>query len=111
LANGKNVTRNIMNNGESPLNTASSSTRFLEDGSFVRLQDVTLGYNLLSKSKYISNMRLYVTGQNLLLFTSYSGQDPEVNVNKAQGGVPSLGIDYTTYPRARTVSMGLNITF
>jgi iron complex outermembrane receptor protein len=111
LANGKNVTRNILNNGESELNTASSSTRFLEDGSFVRLQDVTLGYNLPVKSKTISNMRLYVTGQNLLLFTNYSGQDPEVNVNKAQSGVPSLGIDYTTYPRARTVTMGLNVTF
>ncbi|HKJ41561.1 MAG TPA: TonB-dependent receptor [Sunxiuqinia sp.] len=112
LANGKNVTRNILNNGESALNTADPSTRFLEDGSFVRLQDITLGYNIpVRNSKYLSKVRLFVTGQNLAVFTKYSGQDPEVNVNKGRGGVPSFGIDYTTYPRSRTITMGLNVQF
>ena len=112
LANGKNVTRNIMNNGESALNTADPSTRFLEDGSFVRLQDITLGYNVpVKNSKYFSGVRLFITGQNLAVFTKYSGQDPEVNVDKGKGGVPSFGVDYTTYPRSRTVTMGLNVQF
>jgi iron complex outermembrane receptor protein len=112
LAIGRNVTSGIVGNGEAAINTADPSTRFLEDGSFVRLQDVSLGYNVPFKnSKYISKLRLYVTGQNLFVITNYSGQDPEVNVNKGSGGVPSMGIDYTTYPRARTILMGLKVQF
>lgn len=112
LANGRNVTTNIVGNGESPLNTADPSTRFLESGAFVRLQDVTLGYNIpIKNSNYLSKIRLFVTGQNLAVFTNYSGQDPEVNVNKGSNGVPSLGIDYTTYPRSRTILTGIKVTF
>ena len=111
LAIGKNVTKDIVGNGEAAINTADPSTRFLEDGSFVRLQDVTLGYTIPFKSSAISNVRLFVTGQNLFVITGYSGQDPEVNVNKDVGGVPSMGIDYTTYPRSRTILMGIKVKF
>ncbi|WP_347840603.1 TonB-dependent receptor [uncultured Draconibacterium sp.] len=112
LAIGRNVPSYIVGNGEAAVNTADPSTRFLEDGSFVRLQDVTLGYNIpVSKIKNISKLRLSLTGQNLFVITDYSGQDPEVNVNKANNGVPSLGIDYTTYPRSRTILMGLSVQF
>jgi iron complex outermembrane receptor protein len=106
------VTKNVLNNGESALNTAEMSTRFLEDGSFVRLQDVSLGYNVPVKStKVLSSLRLYINGQNLLLFTNYSGQDPEVNKDKSVGGVPSLGMDYSTYPRAKTITFGIRAGF
>lgn len=112
LAVGRNVVEDVVGNGEAAINTADPSTRFLEDGSFVRLQDMTLGYNIPFKnSKYISKLRVYLTGQNLFIITNYSGQDPEVNVNKGSGGVPSMGIDYTTYPRARTILMGLKVQF
>ncbi|WP_163712510.1 TonB-dependent receptor [Mangrovibacterium lignilyticum] len=112
LANGRNVTKDIVTNGESPLNTADPSTRFLESGSFVRLQDVSLGYNVpLKSTSILKSLRFYVTGQNLAVFTNYSGQDPEVNVNKGSNGVPSLGIDYTTYPRSRTILLGLKVKF
>ena len=80
-------------------------------GGFVRLANVTLGYNLQPRTSAISSLRFYVTGQNLAVFTNYSGQDPEVNINKAIDGVPSLGIDYTAYPRARTIILGASITF
>ncbi len=111
LANGRNVTTDVPGNGESNLNAPDVSTRFVENGSFVRLQNVSLGYNFDLKSDVISRLRLYVTGQNLAVFTGYSGQDPEVNVNKAIDGVPSFGIDYTTYPRARTIVFGANVSF
>jgi TonB-linked SusC/RagA family outer membrane protein len=112
LANGRNVTKDIISNGESPLNTADPSTRFLEDGAFVRLQDLTLGYNIpVKRWKSISDIRLYVTGQNLFVITNYSGQDPEVNVNKSNDGVPSKGIDYTAYPKSRTILTGLVVKF
>ncbi|HEY9044979.1 MAG TPA: TonB-dependent receptor [Ohtaekwangia sp.] len=111
LANGRNVTKNVVGNGESNLNAPDVSTRFLENGSFVRLQNLTLGYNIPTTNTFIKSLRVSVTGQNLLTFTDYSGQDPEVNVNKALNNVPSLGIDYAGYPRARTITFGVNATF
>jgi TonB-dependent starch-binding outer membrane protein SusC len=110
--NGRNVTRNVPSLTEGAFNAPEVSTRFLEAGDFVRLQNATLGYrfNTGSNSPF-SNLRVFVTGQNLLLFTGYSGQDPEVSTNKAINDVPSLGIDYTAYPRARTITVGANFAF
>jgi iron complex outermembrane receptor protein len=111
FANGRNVTRDVIGNGEGALNAPDVSTRFLEKGDFVRLQNLSLGYRVPLKSKTISNMRLFVTGQNVLTFTKYSGQDPEVSTNKSLNGIPSFGIDYTAYPRARTWTFGANVSF
>ena len=115
LANGRNVTTDVASSLESNLNAPDVSTRFLEKASFVRLQDLTLGYRVNLKSTSISALRFFVTAQNLAVFTGYSGQDPEVNVNKPinndPNGVPSFGIDYTTYPRARTFVIGGSISF
>ncbi len=111
LSNGRNVTTDVVGNGEGKLNAPDVSTRFLEDASFIRLQNVTLGYNINTKNTFVSSLRLFVTGQNLFVITDYSGQDPEVNTNKSISGVPSLGIDYTSYPRARTFTFGLNASF
>ncbi|WP_460471584.1 SusC/RagA family TonB-linked outer membrane protein [Emticicia fontis] len=94
-------------------NGAQPSSRFIEDGSFIRLRNVTLAYNLpkslISKLK-INNVRLYVTGQNLLTFTKYSGWDPEVNADDVVSNI-ALGYDFYTTPQARTIMGGLNISF
>jgi TonB-dependent starch-binding outer membrane protein SusC len=111
LANGRNSTTEVYGNGESNLNAPDVSTRFLENGSFIRLQNLALGYNVKTTNTFIKSLRFTVTGQNLLTFTKYEGQDPEVNVNKAMNNVPSLGIDYAAYPRARTISFGVNASF
>src|SRR5690606_27230993 len=111
LANGRNTTRDVVTSGEGRLNSPDVSTRFLEDGSFIRLQNVSLGYNFNLVDKFISSLRVFVTGQNLFVITDYSGQDPEVNINKSLDGVPSLNIDYTSYPRARTFTFGVNASF
>jgi iron complex outermembrane receptor protein len=111
LANGRNVTKNVVGNGESNLNAPDVSTRFLENGSFVRLQSLTVGYNYKPTTGIVKSLRLSVNAQNLLTITDYSGQDPEVNVNKALNNVPSLGIDYAGYPRAKTFTLGVNATF
>lgn len=111
LANGRNTTRDVVGSGEGRLNSPDVSTRFLEDGSFIRLQNVSLGYNFNLVDKFISSLRVFVTGQNLFVITDYSGQDPEVNINKSLDGVPSLNIDYTSYPRARTFTFGVNASF
>ncbi len=111
FANGRNVTKDVVTTKEGPLNAPDVSTRFLEKGDFVRLQNLNLGYRVPTKSKVFSNLKFYVTGQNLLTFTNYSGQDPEVSTNKSINGIPSFGIDYSAYPRARTWTVGANISF
>jgi len=112
LGIGRNVTRDVVTNGENRLNPPVVSTRFLEKGDFVRLSNVVLsrGINLPATSG-IRNLRLSLTGQNLLLLTGYTGIDPEVNTNKTLDGVPSLGIDYTSFPSARTFTLGLSASF
>ncbi len=82
------------------------SSFFIEDGSFVRLQNVTLGYNI-PKIKGVRSLRVYVSGQNLMLFTKYTGWDPEVS----NGGQSPLnrGDDYDAYPRAKTYNIGVQL--
>jgi hypothetical protein len=84
------------------------SDYYLEDGSYVKLDNVTLGYNFKPKSnKYVENMRVYFTGQNLLTLTKYSGQDPEVNTTS----VWDAGIDYCDfYPTVANFLIGVNIS-
>lgn len=112
IAGGRNVTQDVIGNGEARTNSPDVSTRFLEKADFVRLQNLSLSYNYIpNNTNYVSNIRFFVTGQNLAVFTGYSGLDPEVNVNKQIDGVPSFGIDYTAYPRARSVVFGASFTF
>ena len=112
LRNGRNSTQDNADSPESPNNFGEASTRFLENGDFVRIQNLSIGYNIPTAGmNNVSRMRVYLTGQNLYTFTGYSGYDPEVNTDKSIDGVPSLGIDYTSYPRARTFLLGLNVGF
>ncbi len=95
-------------------NNVKASTRFLEDGSYVRLKNIQLGYNFkLKENSPVSSCRLYVAGSNLLTFTKYSGLDPEMTVstNSSSEGDRANGIDWGTYPVARSITLGLNITF
>ena len=86
------------------------SSRYIEDGSYLRLSNATLGYTLkFPKTKYISQLRVYVSGSNLLTFTNYSGYDPEVNATRVSNGVPAIGIGWTSYPKARTFTFGVNV--
>lgn len=91
---------------------AGASSFFLEDGSFLRLNNLTLGYTIdTGLTEWISNARIYVTGQNLFVLTDYSGYDPEVNTPSAVNGNLSYGIDFATYPRARTFLVGVSLGF
>jgi iron complex outermembrane receptor protein len=97
---------------EANTNAPLVSTRYLEDGSFFRLNNMTLGYTFNTNNlNWLKRLRLSVTGQNLFVITDYSGYDPEVNQDKSIGGVQSFGIDDQSYPRARTFVFGLNVTF
>lgn len=84
----------------------------VEDGSFLRINNVTLGYTVpekLIKKLKINSMRMYVTGSNLFTFTNYSGYDPEVSTRNTSGLTP--GVDWSAYPRNRSMIFGLNLTF
>ena len=91
------------------------STRFLEDGDFLRLNNLTLGYSFrpeqIGLRNSVQNIRLSVTGQNLFVITNYTGFDPEVNTGSSSGGIQTFGIDRFAYPSARTILLGLDVTF
>ncbi|AXY75591.1 TonB-dependent receptor [Paraflavitalea soli] len=87
------------------------STRVIEDGSFLRLKTVSLGYNLpapVLKRIKIQGIRVYAAAQNLVTWTNYSGVDPEVSVRNS---ALTPGFDWSAYPKARTLTLGLNVTF
>lgn len=93
-----------------------SSSLGIEDGSFLRLNTVTLGYSLSKDFLHrigLNSLRVYASVYNLLTITGYSGLDPEVNTNTAQGHAvyPTTGMDWGAYPRARSFVFGLNLNF
>ena len=92
-------------------NYANASQRYIEDGSFTRLKNVTIGYTFSDDSfaKYFQRLRFYVSGQNLITITDYSGLDPEIaRVDTTLG---SAGIDVGRYPQPKSVIFGLEVTF
>lgn len=99
-----------------PVVSASSSnglfsTRIIEDGSYIRLKTLTLGYNLqpeLLKKLKMSKVHLYVSAQNLFTLTNYSGYDPEVSIRNS---ALTPGLDFSSYPRAASVNVGVNLGF
>jgi TonB-linked SusC/RagA family outer membrane protein len=94
-----------------PTRNGSVSNRVLQDGSFLRVRNVALGYNVQNatlKKAGIQNLRIYAAGQNIFTWTNYRGYDPEVNAN---GNDTTLGFDMSSYPQARSFSLGLNATF
>ncbi|PRD54179.1 SusC/RagA family TonB-linked outer membrane protein [Sphingobacterium gobiense] len=111
LGLGRNTSPTIGLGNESVANGNVMSTRFLESGNYLRLQNVSVSYNLGSYRDWVENVRLSLTGQNLFVMTKYTGFDPEVNTNKGVNGVPSLGIEYIPYPTARTFMLGLTASF
>ncbi|RZK40945.1 MAG: TonB-dependent receptor [Pedobacter sp.] len=87
------------------------SSRVVEDGSYLRLKTVALGYSLPSswtKKIAVSSLRIYTSGQNLITWTNYSGLDPEVSTRP---GALTQGFDFSPYPKARTITFGLNAKF
>lgn len=92
-------------------NTTVVSDWAIEDGSFLRLNNLTLGYTLprsISQRAMIQKLRVYATAYNLMCWTKYSGQDPEVSTRSA---TLTPGLDYSAYPKARNFLFGVNVTF
>ena len=110
IIGGRNIASGLVGNGESTANPITPSTRFLEDGNYIKMGNATLNYRVGNIGKYLKNLNLYLTGTNLFVISNYLGFDPEVNIDKNIGGIPSLGVDYIGYPTARTVSLGVTFS-
>jgi iron complex outermembrane receptor protein len=112
LLPGQNVLAAALNDEVAYGQPAIYSSRWIEDGSFIRLDNLTLGYNFnVTNLPILRNARVYVTGQNLFLISDYTGLDPEVVSSISGIGESPRGIDYMTYPRARTYMLGASISF
>ncbi|MDI9365198.1 MAG: SusC/RagA family TonB-linked outer membrane protein [Flavobacterium sp.] len=109
---GRNIALSVFQDPikESFANPVTASDRFIENGGYLKLANLTLNYNLGAVGKVFKAANVYVNGQNLLIFTKFTGFDPEVNVDKNVNGVPSVGIEYTPYPSARTFTFGVNFS-
>jgi TonB-dependent starch-binding outer membrane protein SusC len=106
-AANKNILVSAKDDKLSDTRNSYYSTRYIETGDYIRLDNATLGYNFKNPVKNINSIRLYVTANNLFTITDYTGIDPEIN----QGGV-SPGIDYNNfYPKTRTILLGVNVSF
>lgn len=110
LASDRNVSQKYFDSGANPANSPLLSTLYLEKSDFIRLNSARIGYNFkLKEVKWLQGLGVYITGQNLLTITNYSGYDPLINSPKANEGNQSLGIDYTAYPPAKTFLFGITI--
>ncbi|MHA4810787.1 SusC/RagA family TonB-linked outer membrane protein [Flavitalea flava] len=95
-----------------PGSSGNRNSRWVENGSYVRLKNVTFGYNLpadLARVIHLNNIRLYVGATNLVTLTHYKGNDPEVSAYS--GNDAQLGSDFNTYPQSRILNIGLNVSF
>lgn len=100
-----------------PNQNARPSNRFVEDGSYLRLKNVVLSYNIPAKSLQsmtkgvLSNINIYISAQNILTFTKYSGYDPEVGNHIPGSSTLTNGIDYAVYPQPKGFQVGINANF
>ncbi|MGV0937329.1 SusC/RagA family TonB-linked outer membrane protein [Empedobacter sp. UBA5987] len=112
LASDRNLLRDYYTSGASAENLPQLSSLYLEKSDFLRLNNVRLGYNFgVEQLKWVKSLNLYVSAQNLWTITNYSGYDPLIDTSKTASGNQSLGIDYATYPSAKTFMVGATLKF
>ncbi|UXP32839.1 SusC/RagA family TonB-linked outer membrane protein [Reichenbachiella agarivorans] len=108
----KNVTKDELNSGQSVNDALRVSDYYLESSDYLRLNNLRIGYTVNTGNvKWLKQLTIYATGQNLLTITDYSGYDPSVNTTKNVGGNSSLGMDYASYPSSRSYLLGATIKF
>lgn len=114
---GPGTSNTVPRAGGAPQNFTAISDRFVEDGSYTRLKNITLGYtvkNSQALDKYFSKLRIYISGQNLITLSDYSGLDPEIGnplTNNGGGNSFELGIDRGNYPQPKSVLLGVQLSF
>jgi iron complex outermembrane receptor protein len=110
IIQGRDIDKNAYNSPERPSSGVAASSRFLESGNFFKLRNATISYSLGNVGNYLKNANVYFSGSNLFVITKFSGFDPEVNIDKNQGGYPSRSIEYIPYPTPRSLTVGLTFS-
>jgi TonB-dependent starch-binding outer membrane protein SusC len=105
---GLNVSQSQFGTGESISDGAQVSTRYLENGNYLKLRNATLTYSVGNIGQYIKNFSAFVGGSNLFVITKFQGFDPEVNVDKSINNYPSRSMEYLPYPTPRIITFGFS---
>lgn len=118
LLGSANLLEDALTDGTSLSHVPAYSSRWIQDASFLRLDKLTVGYNVPTGLDVVRRARVYFTGQNLFVITPYDGFDPELNTNVTGQDLgfrtlarPTRGVDYTSYPRSRTYTVGVQLGF
>ncbi|SFW40338.1 SusC/RagA family TonB-linked outer membrane protein [Chitinophaga sancti] len=106
----RNIAAKLVGSKEALSNPITVSSRYLEKGNFMKMDNITLSYKIGNIGKVVKGASIYLTGQNLFIITKYTGFDPEVNTDKNINGVTSMGIEYSPYPTARSILAGINFS-
>jgi iron complex outermembrane receptor protein len=110
IIGGRNIASGLVSTSESPANPITASTRFLESGNYFKLHSASVRYTFGDVGKSLKNLSVNISANNVFVISKYKGFDPEVNVDKALNGIPSLGIDYIGYPTQRTFLLGVSFS-
>ena len=110
IVQGRNIDKAAYNSGEGTSSGVAASTRFLENGNYIKLRNVSVRYNVGNIGKYVKGMVAYVSGTNLFVITKFTGFDPEVNIDKNNNSYPSRSIEYVPYPTPRAITFGINFS-
>ncbi|NNF33023.1 MAG: SusC/RagA family TonB-linked outer membrane protein, partial [Saprospiraceae bacterium] len=110
---GGNTTIDHLYTDEDINNSLTYSSRYLEDGSFIRLSNISLAYQFpVNEISWLRSLQVYVSGNNLLLWTDYGGYDPEVNIPIDNfNSIPSIGSDWDAIPRPMSMQLGFKVSF
>ncbi|MFI5194931.1 MAG: SusC/RagA family TonB-linked outer membrane protein [Chitinophagales bacterium] len=109
FSKGLNVAEAGLKTGESIGDGAQVSTRYLENGNYLKLRNLTITYAFGNLGSYIKNFNAFVSCSNLFVITKFTGFDPEVNIDKNRNSYPSRSMEYLPYPTPRVISFGFNL--
>lgn len=109
FSKGLNVATTGFGTGESISDGAKVSTRYLENGNYLKLRNATISYAFGDVGKVVRNLSAFVSGSNLFVITKFKGFDPEVNIDKNLNSYPSRSLEYLPYPTPRVITFGFNL--
>jgi iron complex outermembrane receptor protein len=110
ITGGRNIDLAAYNSAEKTTSAAAASTRYLEKGDYFKLRNATIRYDIGNIGQHFKGVTAFVTGSNLFVITKFTGFDPEVNIDKSNGGYPSRSIEYVPYPTPKSISFGFNLS-
>ena len=110
FSKGLNVASTGFGTSESITDGAKVSTRYLENGNYLKLRNATISYAFGDVGKFVKNLSAFVSGSNLFVITKFKGFDPEVNIDKSINSYPSRSIEYLPYPTPRVITFGFNLS-